>query len=106
MVELNGNQVREALNSHTVIESFPDAWAAPATVSRCGRINQGTSEQFRGSRGHCEFSSSWEGDTSNPASPDTGLERIRNYRVGRCPDRDFDFRSRVLRGISLLITWG
>jgi len=67
-VKLNGNQV--------------NAWAAPATVSKRGRIHLC----------HCEAYSSWEGDTSNLASPDIGLERVRKYRVGRYPDRPFAFK--------------
>ncbi len=97
-VELNGNQVgnfeRVLRFAYDVLE-IPDAWAAPATVSRCGRIKILTSplRASRGSGSHCEFSSSWEGDTSSPVSPDTGLESLRKYRVGRYPDRYFSLKA-------------
>ena len=107
-VELNGNQVgnfeRVLRFAYDVLE-IPDAWAAPATVSRCGRIKISTSplRASRGSGSHCEFSSSWEGDTSSPVSPDTGLESLRKYRVGRYPDRYFSLKASPR--YFLLITW-
>jgi hypothetical protein len=72
----------ECFSLRRFVSEIPqDAWAAPATVSRCGRVNNAISYIWQS---HCGFSNSWEGDTSSPASPDTGLECFWKYRVGRC----------------------